>query len=204
MSLLLSYWVLIQELYPALTVALLAALKVAAIYLLASFFSWWGRGRSALFRSWLWRVTFCGWLVTLVWVVAPSSLGRLGEIATLGVRAYELPEDVQDYLAHSPQVGWKPFELAPQASRKEFLALAPGGVLPPWVHPADHDNSRLQMQKSWLRPLERWWIPVWLTGAVLLGGWRVGSALLCLSGMAPSKRSCRRCATRGSCGEKGP
>lgn len=36
MSLLHSYWVLIQELYPALTVALLAALKVAVIYLLAS------------------------------------------------------------------------------------------------------------------------------------------------------------------------
>ncbi|WP_009965681.1 hypothetical protein [Verrucomicrobium spinosum] len=176
MSLLLSYWVLIQELYPALAVALLAALKVAAIYLLASIFSWWGRGRSALFRSWLWRATFCGWLVTLVWVVAPSYLGRLGGLTTLMGQENELPEDVRTYLEHSPKTGSRAWKLAPQGSRQVFLAAPSKAELPPWVHPADHEVTRFHLQKPLLRVPERWLIPIWIGGAVLVAGWRFARA----------------------------
>lgn len=177
MSLLLSYWVLIQELYPALSVALLAAFKVAAIYLLASLFASWGRGRSALFRSWLWRATFCGWLVTLVWVVAPSSLGRLGGLTTVTGQESELPQDVRTYLEHSPKTGSRAWELAPQGSRQVYLTAPSKAELPPWVHPADHEVSRFHMQKPLLRESERWLIPLWIGGAVLVASWRLARAV---------------------------
>ncbi|WP_050031198.1 M56 family metallopeptidase [Verrucomicrobium sp. BvORR034] len=186
MSLLLSYWVLVQELYPALTMALLAAFKVAAIYLLASLLSSWGRSRSALFRSWLWRATFCGWLVTLVWVVAPSSLGRLGELVTLTGEERELPQDVQSYLEHSPKTGSQAWELAPQGSRQVFLTAPSKAELPPWVHPADHEVSRFRMQKPLFRDLEQWLIPAWMGGAILILGGRLVRAA---SGLAWLHRS---------------
>lgn len=173
MSLLLSYWVLIQELYPALTVALLGALKVAVIYLLASLLASWGRGHSALLRSWIWRATFCGWLVTMVWVVAPGSLGKLGEFTALMGEERELPQDVQSYLEHSPKTGSRAWELAPQGSRQMFLATPSKADVPPWVHPSDHEVTRFHMQKPLLRGAEHWLIFVWASGAILTLGWRL-------------------------------
>lgn len=159
----LTAWLLGDWTYPSLTFAITTALKGGLVICIAGMLAILLRRRSALLRSWLWRVCMMALASLLIWGFAPSFLERVRP-------RVKIPPSNMPFVAIAADQ-WKLVNIKdPERSPEITQDAVP---MPSTAAPKPLEVSAMEVRVPWMMQIERSVVLGWMLGAVLVMAWRV-------------------------------